>query len=84
MTVETFSSKPPCVDVNINGRKAVLPRLTDVPTLVSVARGKYNPQVIYTITYFRGKDDAQGSLTAGDTVEVVPGMYFDVGITNNA
>ena len=85
MTIETFrSSQPPRIDVNINGRKTTLPRLADVPLVVEAARGNFNQFQIYTITYFRGKDGAQGSMVYGDVLEVVPGMYFDVGITNNA
>jgi hypothetical protein len=53
--------------------------------VVVIALGEKKPQTAYTITYTKGpKENPQGSLTSGQTVDVKNEMVFNVTATDKS
>ena len=54
--------------------------------IVIIAFGSYTPSdtLIYTVTYSKGENGKEGSLVAGQTINVKDGMVFNVTQTNKS
>ena len=55
--------------------------------VIVLAFGTYidDPKIIYTVEYFKGeKEQHEGSLTKGESVNVKDGMIFNVSKTDNS
>ena len=54
--------------------------------IVIIAFGSYTPSdmIIYTVTYSKGENGKEGTLVAGQTINVKDGMVFNVTQTNKS
>jgi hypothetical protein len=72
----------------VNGREKIVTQhelsYVDVVRL-AFENPDFGENIIYTVTYKRGPDhNPEGSMVAGDTVEVKPGMIFNVTRTDKS
>lgn len=71
------------IEIIINARKYEVPEgAISYEDLVRLVRFRLGP--VYTMTYFRGLNGSQGSMTPGESVEAVAGMIFSLALTNSA
>jgi hypothetical protein len=68
------------VTIIVNGRpKHVAQDRISFTELVQLAWGSVDPNTIYTVLYTNGpKDNRDGSMSPGDSVEIKSGMNFNV------
>lgn len=54
--------------------------------VIVLAFGSYeeHPNRIFTVNFFKGKNDSKGSICKGDSVKVAEGMIFNVTATDMA
>lgn len=84
----TRKAPPRQVEIRVNGRKRVVdPGLISYDAVVKLAfpDAQPNPDVIYTVGFRHGPPSRpEGSLVAGQSVEVREGMVFNVTPTNRS
>ncbi len=71
----------------VNGReRAFIEKEITFRQVVELAFGTYeeNPDIVYTITYSKGEDKKEGTMTVGTSVKVKNGMIFNVTRTNRS
>ena len=71
----------------VNGReKSFSGREITFRQVVELAFGTYeeNPDIVYTVSYSKGEDKKEGTMTVGTTVKVKDGMIFNVTRTNRS
>ncbi len=70
----------------VNGRQKQWSDTTiNFDQVVVLAFGEKKPQTAYTVTYSKGpKENPQGSLTSGQTVDVKNEMVFNVTATDKS
>lgn len=71
--------------VTINGvEKTISTRIISYDELARLVHGSTSNPPVYSCTYSKGYNDAQGILHEGDTIQVKPGMVFSIRVTGNA
>lgn len=84
----TRKAPPRQVEIRVNGRKRVVdPGLISYDAVVKLAfpDAQPNPDVIYTVGFRHGPPSKpEGSLVAGQSVDVCEGMVFNVTPTNRS
>jgi len=71
----------------VNGREKVFAeREITFRQVVELAFGAYeeNPDIVYTVSYSKGEDKKEGTMTVGTSVKVKDGMIFNVTRTNRS
>jgi hypothetical protein len=71
----------------VNGReKSFIGREITFKQVVELAFGNYeeNPDIVYTVSYSKGEDKKEGTMTVGTSVKVKNGMIFNVTRTNRS
>lgn len=75
------------VEIIVNARpKKVEKEKLSYQDVIEMAYGQFdpNPNVVYTVTYSKGKHDEKGSLVDGKVVMVHKGMVFHVTKTDKS
>ena len=73
--------------VIVNGReKTVTGKELSFKQVVELAFGTYedNENIVYTVTYSKGEDKKEGTMTKGTTVKIKDGMIFNVTRTDKS
>lgn len=71
----------------VNGREKVFTeREITFRQVVELAFGAYeeNPDIVYTVSYSKGEDKKEGTMTVGTSVKVKDRMIFNVTRTNRS
>ena len=71
----------------VNGREKVFTeREITFKEVIELAFGSYdeNPDIVYTVSYSKGEDKKEGTMTVGTSVKVKDGMIFNVTRTNRS
>jgi hypothetical protein len=71
----------------VNGReKSFAGKEITFKQVVELALGTFeeNPDVVYTVSYSKGEDKKEGTMTVGTSVKVKNGMIFNVTRTNRS
>ena len=71
----------------VNGReKKFTGKEISFKQVIELAFGTYedNPNIVYTVTYSKGEDKKEGTMTAGSTVKVKDGMIFNATRTDKS
>jgi hypothetical protein len=71
----------------VNGReKSYTGKEITFKQVVELAFGTYdeNPDIVYTVSYSKGEDKKEGTMTIGSIVKVKNGMIFNVTRTNRS
>ncbi|HEX4612199.1 MAG TPA: multiubiquitin domain-containing protein [Urbifossiella sp.] len=69
----------------LNGReKEVDHKIVSFAEIVAMAAIPGDANTVYTVTYKRGRRDAQGTMVEGDTVKIKNGMIFNVKATSKS
>jgi hypothetical protein len=71
----------------VNGReKEFTGKEISFKQVVELAFGSYeeNDDIVYTVTYSKGEDRKEGTMTKGASVKVKSGMIFNVTKTNRS
>ena len=79
--------QPTVIEFVVNGRTKKWYRPTvshDELILLAFSFISVKDYHVYTITYLHGENGAGGSLTKGDKISIVPGMIFNIAVTNRA
>lgn len=74
-------------EIIVNGReKSFIGREITFKQVVELAFGNYeeNPDIVYTVSYSKGEDKKEGTMTVGTSVKVKNGMIFNVTRTNRS
>lgn len=75
------------VVIIVNAReKTVVGKEITFEELVKLAFGSYeqNPDIVYSVSYSKGEDRKEGTMTPGSSVKVKEGMNFNVTKTNRS
>jgi hypothetical protein len=69
----------------VNGQPKELDhKVVSFAEIVALADLPGDPNTIYTVTYKKGRHDAQGTMVGGDTVRIKNGMIFNVKATGRS
>jgi len=74
-------------NIIVNGREKVFSeREIAFRQVIELAFGTYeeNPDIVYTVSYSKGEDRKEGTMTVGTSVKVKNGMIFNVTRTNRS
>ena len=74
-------------EIIVNGRPRKVPgNVVSFEQVVQIAfpDDQPNPDRIYTVAYHHGAKKSEGTLVAGESVEVKGGTQFDVGKSNKS
>jgi hypothetical protein len=87
--MESKSKKPDHeITILVNGQEKIIDKgEITYDQVIILAFGSYdsNPDIAYTILYFKGhSDNVKGQLIRGASVKVVPNMVFNVTRTNKS
>lgn len=84
----TRKAPPRKVEIRVNGRKRIVdpgPLSYEAVVKLAFPNAQPNPDVIYTVGFRHGPPSRpEGSLVAGQSVEVCEGMIFNVSSTNRS
>jgi hypothetical protein len=75
------------VVIIVNAReKTVVGKEISFEDVVKLAFGSYeqNPDIVYSVSYSKGEDKKEGTMTPGSSVKVKEGMNFNVTKTNRS
>ena len=82
----TGNDKAEDVTIVVNGQEHEVPKNQDITfeQVVQLSGLQSGPNVVFTVTYRKGDQPKEGSLTPGGEVKVKDGMIFNVTATDKS